>query len=231
MNFLYLIPARGNSKGLPGKNIKPLLGKPLIHYTLDIAKELADTDSICVSVDNDEIISLVSDYGVDVPFKRPEELATDTAKMEDVILHALDHYEEKGIKYDAVVLMQPTSPLRKAEHIREAIAQFDESVDMIVSVHETDANPYYLLFEEDEEGNLKHSKEAGAIHRRQDVPPVYQYNGTVFVINVQSLREHKLLVNFERINKYLMDKEDSIDIDGELDWVLCEHIMKQRLSE
>jgi N-acylneuraminate cytidylyltransferase len=231
MNFLYLIPARGGSKGLPGKNIKPLLGKPLIYYTLDIATELADADAICVSVDDDNIISKVNEYGVEVPFKRPADLASDTAKMEDVILHALDHYEAQGRSYDAVVLLQPTSPLRRTHHVQESIDLFDESLDMIVSVHETDANPYYLLFEENEDGYLTHSKEASALDRRQDAPPVYEYNGTVFVINVQSLRKHKMLAKFEKIHKYLMDKKDAVDIDDELDWVLCEYLLKQRLGE
>lgn len=233
MNFLYLIPARGNSKGLPGKNSKPLLGKPLIYYTLDVVSEIADPDSICVSVDDEALISLVKEYGIDVPFKRPAELATDTAKMEDVILHAIDHYEAKGNKFDAVVLLQPTSPLKKAHHIKEAVALFNDSLDMIVSVCETHANPYSLLFEENEEGYLKHSKESKDLktyHRRQDVPSVYEYNGTVFVINIKSLRKYQMLGKFEKINKYLMDSRDSIDIDDDLDWVLCEYILKQRLS-
>ena len=109
--FLYVIPARGGSKGIPHKNIKLLHGKPLIYYSIDIARSLTNDEHICVSTDDEEIIKVVSDYGLKVPFVRPRELANDTASTNDVLIHALKYYESIGKNYTAIVLLQPTSIL------------------------------------------------------------------------------------------------------------------------
>lgn len=118
MEILYIIPARGGSKGIPRKNIKLLAGRPLICYSIDVARALTSDENICVSTDDNEIIRVVEEYGLKVPFKRPDYLATDTATTNDVLLHALEYYEAQGKQYDVIVLLQPTSPLRK-------IAQLD----------------------------------------------------------------------------------------------------------
>ena len=115
MKLLYLIPARGGSKGIPRKNIKELSGKPLIAYSIDVARQLTDDCNICISTDDDEIMQVVTSYGLTVPFKRPDFLATDSVGTYEVILHAIDFYENLGVNYDAVVLLQPTSPLRTAQ--------------------------------------------------------------------------------------------------------------------
>lgn len=137
MKLLYLIPARGGSKGIPHKNIKQLSGKPLIAYSIDVARQLTDDCNICISTDDDEIIQVVTSYGLTVPFKRPDFLATDLAGTYEVILHAIGFYENLGISYDAVVLLQPTSPLRTAQQVMEAIGLYDKSVDAVVSVCES----------------------------------------------------------------------------------------------
>ena len=108
MKILVIIPARGGSKGIPHKNIKPLNGKPLIHYTIDEAREIVGDEDICVSTDDPEIIKCVEDYGLKVPFVRPEELATDTAGTYEVLLHALNFYEKQGRHYEVVLLLQNT---------------------------------------------------------------------------------------------------------------------------
>ena len=120
MKILVIIPARGGSKGITHKNIKPLNGKPLIHYTIDEAREIVSDEDICVSTDDPEIIKCVEDYGLKVPFVRPKELATDTAGTYEVLLHALNFYEKQGRHYDVVLLLQNTSPFRKADQIKEA---------------------------------------------------------------------------------------------------------------
>ncbi|MDD2798226.1 MAG: acylneuraminate cytidylyltransferase family protein [Bacteroidales bacterium] len=222
---LYLIPARGGSKGIPHKNIKPLNGKPLILYSVEVARQLADDADICVSTDDDAIIKVVEESGLKVPFKRPEALATDTSGSYEVILHALDFYTQKGIKYDVVVLLQPTSPFRTAQHVIEAISLYDDSIDMVVSVCEAAANPYYTLFEENENGFLDKSKK-GNFNRRQDCPKVYEYNGAIYVISVKSLRE-KSLSEFVKIRKYEMPRELSIDLDTPLDWKMAELIFRE----
>src|SRR5215469_16971392 len=116
MRILMIITARAGSKGLPGKNTKMLGGKPLVAYTIEFAQKVkTDNDVICVSTNDDTVIEVAKSYGLDVPFKRPEELASDTAGSYDVILHALNHFEAKGQFFDAVLLLQPTSPFRVVE--------------------------------------------------------------------------------------------------------------------
>lgn len=188
MNILVIIPARGGSKGIPGKNIKLLGGKPLIYYAIDVARAIVDDTHICVSTDDDQIIRVVEQYGLSVPFIRPTELATDTAGSYGVLLHALSFYESKGEHFDAVVLLQVTSPFRTVNHVREALNLYNKDLDMVVSVKETDSNPYYLCFEEDTEGMLHISKGDGHYTRRQDCPPVYEYNGAIYIINPERMK-------------------------------------------
>ena len=223
MNVLVIIPARGGSKGIPGKNIKPLHGKPLIYYTIDAARCITDDSHICVSTDDEHIIEVVEKYGLKVAFKRPSELATDTSGTYEVLLHALRFYESKGEQFDAVVLLQATSPFRTGEHVKEALALYTKDVDMVVSVKETDANPYYICYEEDQQGMLHISKGDGHYTRRQDCPHVYEYNGAIYVINPNSLKE-KPMSQFRKRVKYLMDKKHSIDLDTMLDWKFAEMI-------
>ncbi|MCP9610602.1 cytidylyltransferase domain-containing protein [Coprobacter tertius] len=226
MRALFLIPARGGSKGIPRKNIKKLGGRPLIYYTIDAARGIASDNDICVSTDDDEIIEVVREYGLSVPFKRPEELATDRAGSYEVIMHALKYYEDRGIYYDVVVLLQPTSPFRTARHIREAISLYDSSYDMVVSVIETDKNPYFVLFEEDKNGYLQRSKD-GHFTRRQDCPKVYEYNGAIYVMNVDSLKS-KSLGEFSKNVKYVMNNIDNVDLDTPLDWEFAEFLIAKR---
>ena len=119
--ILFVIPARGGSKGIPGKNIKPMGGIPLICRSIDIARKFVDDKDICVTTDSDEIIDVVRKHGMEVPFKRPNYLATDTASSYDVLIHALNFYKDKGIEYEWMVLLQPTTPFRKEEDILDAL--------------------------------------------------------------------------------------------------------------
>jgi len=226
MKTLFIIPARGGSKGIPRKNIKLLGGKPLISYSVEVARALADDQDICVSTDDTEIKDIVEQTGLKVPFLRPSELATDQATTQDVLLHAIDYFQTKGRHYDRIILLQPTSPFRKINQIQEAINLWEDGLEMVVSVKVTDANPYYVLFEENESGFLEKSKK-GFFIRRQDCPLVYQYNGAIYVIDVKSLKSRHIF-NFERIKKYVMDAESSIDIDSSLDWKFAEFLLSQR---
>lgn len=226
MKGLFLIPARGGSQGIPGKNLKPLAGKPLLYYTIDTARQLAPDADICLSTDSDEIIRAAADYGLVVPFKRPAELATNQAGSYGVLRHAVDFYGQQGQIYDMVVLLQPTSPFRQARHVREAINLYTPDLDMVVSVTESAANPYFNLFEETDAGFLAPSK-TGDFGRRQDAPTVYAYNGAVYVINPASLAE-RTLREFASVKKYVMDPADSVDLDTPLDWAFAEFLMQQR---
>ncbi|MDO4737704.1 MAG: acylneuraminate cytidylyltransferase family protein [Bacteroidales bacterium] len=228
MKSLVIIPARGGSKGIPHKNIKSLNGKPLIHYTIDVARQIVDDEDICVSTDDKEIVQCVEDYGLRVPFIRPAELATDTAGTYEVLLHALDYYEKQGKRYDNVILLQNTSPFRTAGHVREALKLYTSSIDMVVSVKKTSSNPYYNCFEEDSQGFLHISKGEGLYTRRQDVPKVYEYNGAIYVINPESLKKMPL-GKFTRRIKYVMDDLHSVDLDNMIDWKLAELIITEDL--
>lgn len=228
MNKLVIIPARGGSKGIPRKNIKPLNGKPLIYYTIDCARAISDDADICVSTDDPEIIKCVEDYGLKVPFVRPAELATDTAGTYEVLLHALDFYEKQGKHYDVVLLLQNTSPFRSSLHVKEALELYKPEVDMVVSVKETSSNPYYNCFEENDKGFLQISKGDGLYTRRQDVPKAYEYNGAIYVINPESLKKMPLGKFSKRI-KYVMDDIHSVDLDNMIDWIFAEQIIKEGL--
>ncbi|HEY0740062.1 MAG TPA: acylneuraminate cytidylyltransferase family protein [Chryseosolibacter sp.] len=229
MSTLFIIPARGGSKGLPGKNIKELSGKPLLEYSIDIARACTTDDHICLSTDSEEIIKVARDYGLNVPFNRPAELASDTAGTREVILHALDHYKNKGMDYDRLVLLQPTSPFRRKQDILEMQHLFSPALDLVVSVKEADKNPYFSLFEENGEGYLTLSKPS-QFTRRQDSPKVYAYNGSVYVINAQSIRNSNFN-QFTKIRKYVMDEIRSIDIDTEFDWLIAKTIIENGLHK
>lgn len=226
MNYLVIIPARGGSKGVPGKNIRLLNGKPLIQYTIEAAQEVFPNDSICVSTDSHEIKSCVEKIGLNVPFMRPLELATDEAGSFEVLQHALRFYNQKGYNPETIILLQPTSPLRIGNHIKEAIKLYESyiDIDMLVSVCETKSNPYFSLFEENADGLLIKSKESN-FTRRQDCPKVWEYNGAIYIISVDSLRIYSSLA-FPNVKKYVMSEAESVDIDSEMDFHLAELIIK-----
>lgn len=230
MKTLVIIPARGGSKGIPHKNIRPLGGKPLICHAIDQARSVAADADICVTTDDPEIIRTVEDYGLHVPFVRPARLATDTCGTYEVLLHALDHYEQQGLHYDAIVLLQPTSPFRSPEDIRGAMALFGTGTDMVVSVTAAKANPYYNCFEEDADGFLKLSKGNGQYVRRQDAPEAWEYNGAVYVIDPRALRKSPLS-KFRHIRKYVMDEIHSLDLDTMLDWKIAELMLKEGMLD
>jgi CMP-N,N'-diacetyllegionaminic acid synthase len=224
MKPLVIIPARSGSKGIPGKNWKLLNGKPLIQYTLEVAIDVFAKDQICVSTDSSEIVTIAQQLGIHVPFLRPTVLASDTAGSQDVLLHALDHWEKYFYSPNMIILLQPTSPFRKSFHIKEAILNYKPTIDMVLGVKETKANPYYVLREEDEYGYLKPSK-VGNFTRRQDCPKVYEVNGAIYIINPVSLRNNPMQC-YERIVKYEMDEISSHDIDDKMDWLVAETILR-----
>lgn len=226
MKKLFLIPARGGSKGLPRKNILPLAGRPMIEYTLDAAiGAMEDGDELCVSTDDSEIIQVVENYGVKVPFVRPAELASDSTSTHEVIEHALSWYEDRGHSFDVVALLQVTSPLRNASHVKDALGLYNENLDLVTSVKITDSNPYYVLYEENNIGLLEKSK-VGMFTRRQDCPKVFELTGAIYIVNAKSIKKIKLS-DLNKIKKYVMSKVNSIDIDDELDYIVAQNYLKK----
>lgn len=228
MKTLYVIPARGGSKGIPHKNIKPLAGKPLIGYSIDVARQLADDADICLTTDDPEIARTAETMGLNVPFLRPASLATDTCGTYEVLIHALDFYRDRGIDYDTLVLLQPTSPMRTADDVRAALALYSPDIDMVVTVKEAASNPYYNCYETDNDGFLHISKGDGGYTRRQDAPKVWEYNGAVYVINVESLRQMPLSA-FTRRRMSVMPAERSVDLDTSIDWLIAEKLIEKNL--
>ena len=227
MNVLAIIPARGGSKGLPKKNIKQLGDKPLIAWSIDAAKASKKITKTIVSSDSDEIIKIAKQFGAEIPFKRPDDLASDTASTKDVLIHAINFYKSKNIYFDYLVLLQPTTPFRDSKMIDEMIDEMiEKDIDMVVSVKETSANPYYVLFEENDNGFLTKSKNAN-FTRRQDCPTVYEYNGSVYVIKVESLLKYNSL-SFPKTIKYVMDNYHSVDIDNQFDFDFAEFLLNRR---
>ena len=228
MKYLAVITARGGSKGIPGKNTKPLNGKPLILYTVEAARKVFQDQYIYVSTDSQEIKNTVESSGLVVPFLRPTELTTDTSSSEDVLKHAIKEAVKKGLLFDAVVLLQPTSPFRNEEHIQSAITEFEKDPEsLLLSVTEARENPYYTLMEEDKEGFLQKSKEA-TFTRRQDCPSVWNVNGAIYIFPKNEFIEG----GFDTLSKrkFVMNALASIDLDSPSDWTIAESLLKAGIS-
>lgn len=224
--FLFIIPARGGSKGVLRKNIRDLAGKPLIAWTIEEAKKSKFADRIILSSDDEEIIQVAKHYGCEVPFIRPKELAQDDTPGIDPVLHAID----KCPGYDYVVLLQPTSPLRTAEDIDGCIQFFlDNHADTCVTVKEVDESPYWMYTKNDEGQLTNLIKQDFLITRRQELPKVYKLNGAVYVAKTERLKQTKSFLSEETV-AFVMPKNRSVDIDIEDDFPMCEWIIKRELK-
>jgi CMP-N,N'-diacetyllegionaminic acid synthase len=211
---LGIIPARGGSKGVPGKNIRLVAGKPLIALSIEQACNSAYIDRTVVSSDDDEIISIARQWGGDVPFVRPAELAADETPGMAPVLHALDQI----LGYDYVVLLQPTSPLRLAEDIDGCIRHcVSSNSPACVTVALATESPYWM-FTVDPQSRLKSLLGLTSLGpRRQDLPEVYSINGAVYVARIDWLRQTGTFIS-EETTGYVMPRERSIDLDSELDF-------------
>lgn len=209
LSVLALITARGGSKGLPGKNIRPVHGRPLIQFTIDAARRSAAVDRVVLSSDDDAIMQAARDGGCEVPFRRPPQLAGDEAKSIDVVLHALDALPP----LDLVVLLQPTSPQRSADDIDAACKLLVErNAPACVSVTLAEQSPYWMYWLDDSQRLQALLPSPPHASRRQDLPPVYVLNGALYVARCDWLRRSGSFVTAETV-AYPMPRERSIDID------------------
>jgi CMP-N,N'-diacetyllegionaminic acid synthase len=225
--LLFVIPARGGSKGIPGKNYKLLNGKPLIHYSIDLARKFVPDQQICVTSDDENILQSARSIGLVPPFTRPAELATDISGTYETLLHAVSFYKNQGYAFSTLILLQPTSPFRRPDQLQQMLGMYNSQIDMLVSVRKCKDTPYYNIFEEDQEGFLTLSKNS-SYNTRQECPPVYTYNGAFYIINIDSLIKTPLN-KFTRIKKYLMDDLSSTDLDTILEWKWAEFLLKEKL--
>jgi len=228
---LCVIPARGGSKGLPGKNIKLLAGKPLIAYSIERAKQSRYIDRVIVSTDDKEIAGVARRYGAEIPFIRPAHLALDHVDKIDVILHATDWLAKKEKnKYDILVCLHVTAPLRKPADIDNCIEMLVESkADNVFSVAEANRNPYFNMVEITPQGVVRLVKK-GNFTSRQAAPKVYDLNASIYAWWNDVLKKKKKLIT-PKTRIYVMPRERSFDIDDELDFRITEFIKKSMKQE
>ena len=226
MRILAIIPARGGSKGVPYKNIKLLGGKPLLQYTSDIALQSKILNKVVLSSDSDSIIQIAMNLGIEVPFKRPDSLAEDTTPTLPVIQHALHFYENRGEFFDAVCLLQVTSPFRTVSFLDTAISTFINcNTDSLISVQSVpdEYNPHWT-FEVNEDGFLTIATgESQIIPRRQELPKAYHRDGSIYLTKTSVIKQNSLFGN--SISYIESPKESAINIDTLEDWERAENYL------
>lgn len=223
--ILSIIPARGGSKRLPRKNILPLVGKPLILWTIEAAKKSKYIDKIVVSTEDEEIYNLCIENETEV-IKRPDYLATDEASSIDVVMHVIESLNEK---FEYIILLQPTSPLRSEKHLDEAIELlFNKNADAIISVCEVD-HPVQWCNKLDSNLSLKNFISEEFLNKRsQELEKYYRINGAIYICKTEKFLEEKTFFLKNNIFAYVMSREDSIDIDNIIDFKLAEILIKEK---
>lgn len=240
MEILAIIPARGGSKSIPGKNIKLLVGKPLIAWTIEEAKKSKLLTRIIVSTDDLEIAEVAREYGAEVPFLRPAEISQDFSTDIEFLLHALDFLkEEENYEPEIVLRLPPTSPMRTASHIDEGIQKLLDTpeADAVRPICEAPKHPY-KLWKISSDGQWlepflpKEFTGVAEPHNlpRQLFPKVYIHTGAMDVMRLRTIRELKS-TSGKKLTYFFMESEDSINIDTPLDFELAEILMKKRLSQ
>lgn len=226
---LGLITARGGSKGLPGKNIKPLCGRPLIDWTIAPALKSKHLDAVVVSTDSEEIAAVARASGASVPFLRPESLASDQATSIDVVEHAVKFLEAQGSRFDLLVLLEPTSPLRDTADIDSGVRQLVEAgADSLVSVCAAESMHPAFMFRKNDAGRLESSQEGGfRALRRQDLEPRFFLDGTLYVSRIDPLLKQRTFCQTNTVG-YEVPKWKSPEVDDIVDFMLVEAIIKHR---
>lgn len=222
--IMAFIPARGGSKRLPRKNVLPLSGKPLINWSIEAGKKSQYIDRVFVSTDDKEIADVACQLDVELPELRPAELASDTAKTEDVLLYSLEKFAPD---VDIVVLLQPTSPLRTAEHIDEALDLFiKQKAFSVVSVTPCEHPPLWsnTLPKDNSMGDFIRPE---ALSRSQDISQYYRLNGAIYIFDVKKLREYNEIRYTSETYAYVMDNDVSFDIDTDIDFDLAQFFMER----
>ncbi len=227
MRVLGLIPARGGSKGVPRKNVRPLGGRPLLEYTADAARSARRLAEVVLSTEDDEIAQIGRGCGLDVPFLRPPELAQDETPMLPVVIHALQWLEEHGRCFDAVCLLQPTNPLRRPEDIDACIALLEEQrADAVVTVLPVplEYNPHWVYFRCENGCIHLATGEMAPIARRQDLPPAFHREGSVYVVRRDIvLGQNSLYGRF--LVGHPVDGSRSVNLDTPEDWSRAEALL------
>lgn len=232
MKILGLIPARGGSKGIPGKNIKVLGHQPLIAYPINDGLNAKYLNRVVVNTDSEEIAEVARNLGAEVPFIRPKELAMDNTPSIDVVLNSIEFFEQKGDFFDAICLLQPTSPFKPKGFIDACIQKFQNSnADSLISVLEVphEYNPHWT-FEMGLEGNLSIATgEQTLIPRRQELPRAFHRDGSVYISKVSLIKERKVLVGGKTVG-IVSNKSYYANLDTLEDWQKAETTYKTLFS-
>ena len=232
-SVIAIIPARGGSKGLPGKNIKELCGKPLIAWSIAAGLGSQYIDEVMVTTDSDEVARIARIFGASVPFMRPTELASDTATSFEAIKHAIDFYEnELHKKFDYIVLLEPTSPLRDESDIDLAIEQLLSSpqASAVVGICKTESqNPAFLVKKNGNNFLVGYENKNIKVLRRQDISDVYFFEGSVYVSHTETLLAKKTFYHEQTLG-YEVPKWKALEIDDLDDFVMVEALMKHKGS-
>ena len=228
LSVLCIIPARAGSRGILGKNLQDLNGRPLISYVFANAMGCAEIDRTIVSTDSDEVAALATDSGLDVPFRRPSALAEDHVNTIDVLLHAMDHVEQnENHSYDVLVLMHATAPLCSSDDVSACIRLLASTgAGSVFSVAAAQRNPYFNMVEIAADGSVHLSKK-GSFATRQEAPPVYELNSAVYAWRWESLRKHRAVI-LPDSQVFVMPKERSIDVDDPMDLQLASLLLTQQ---
>ncbi|MBN1914134.1 MAG: acylneuraminate cytidylyltransferase family protein [Candidatus Omnitrophica bacterium] len=230
MKICAIIAARGGSKGVPGKNIRRLLGKPLIAYSIKQAVSCPGIDKVIVTTDSSGIARLARKYGAETPFLRPARLATDSCGKLAVLQHAVMFMRQRmGYFPDLIVDLDPTSPLRNIADIRACIKLArNNACDAVISATPAKKNPYFNMVELCGDKTVRLCKKSGRrqSQRRQDAPSVYEMNASIYVYRTASLLKMKTLWD-GKLMMHQMPPERSVDIDRELDFKVVEYLMKE----
>jgi N-acylneuraminate cytidylyltransferase/CMP-N,N'-diacetyllegionaminic acid synthase len=223
-----VIPARGGSKRIPGKNIKPLCGKPLLAYAIDAAKGAGLFDRIIVSTDSAEIAEVAKNCGAEVPFLRPSKLAKDGTATTPVIQHAVRFLERNGETADVIVLLEPTTPLRTAQDVKNCVEMlFAKKADSVVSVRKVPHPPHWMLLVDKDRKAKEFIKNGLKIKTRTGIPELFELNAAVYVVRKSVLMKRGTIFG-SRLYAYEMPAERSVDIDEPIDFKLAEALLGQK---
>ncbi len=225
--FIAIIPARAGSKGIKDKNIIDLNGKPLIAYSIEAALKSKYIDTVVVSTDGEKIAEVARKYGAEVPFIRPDYLASDKSKTIDSVIHCIEEMKKIGKEYDYVVLLQPTQPMREAFHIDEAIELIlEREEEALVSVSKVKDHPI-LMRTINEYGYSKNLLNESSTKRRQDFPDFYKVNGALYINKINENLNNETSLNDNNL-VYIMSEKYDVDIDEMLDVHIAEILLKNR---
>ncbi len=235
MRILYLITARGGSKGVPNKNLRQIGGLSLVGFKARSARKTSTCTRLIISSDSPEIQEEARRHGAEVPFTRPAELATDTARTPDVIAHAMEWLEERGERYDAIMLLEPSSPFARPSDYEAAVAMMERTnADAVVGMRRMEVSSVFVgqMTEDGRIEEIVRKMKATTAYRRQDAAPEYTMNGALYLFRWDYFKAHRNIYFSEKgVYGYVMPDEYSIEIDEPRDLYFAEFLVERKIVD